>query len=104
MKTLTCPRFESCSAPICPIDDDWRLRTHRKGEAVCHWVRQLAKAPAGDAMGSAAAELLARVLQLIPELFSRHAAIKTAFHRAARSGSKSSAFGHQSALTDLQSA
>lgn len=38
-----CPKFEGCSATVCPLDSDWRLRTHSKGERVCLWLREAAK-------------------------------------------------------------
>ena len=26
MKISDCPKYETCSAPICPLDKDWKLR------------------------------------------------------------------------------
>jgi len=31
-----CPSFGKCSANICPLDPEQHLRTHVKGEDVCH--------------------------------------------------------------------
>lgn len=30
-----CPKFDKCSAPICPLDKDKHLRVYYKGEPVC---------------------------------------------------------------------
>ncbi|MBU1091887.1 hypothetical protein KKA27_03450 [Patescibacteria group bacterium] len=30
-----CPRFSFCSAPICPLDPDWKNRTYLPGEPIC---------------------------------------------------------------------
>ena len=37
----SCPKFEKCSANICPIDRDWQKRTHKKGERVCIFLRKM---------------------------------------------------------------
>ena len=47
-----CPKFDRCSAPICPVDN-WTLRYHAKGESVCFYLREAAKhggrlPPTGD--------------------------------------------------------
>ena len=31
-----CPSFNKCSANVCPLDPEQHLRTHVKGEEVCH--------------------------------------------------------------------
>jgi len=36
-----CPKFLKCSAPICPLDRDWKQRTHLKGERVCFYLREM---------------------------------------------------------------
>lgn len=38
-----CPKFDSCSAPICPLDPDWSERKHIKDEPVCYYLREWAK-------------------------------------------------------------
>ncbi len=43
MKIEDCPRFDRCSAPICPLDRDWRLRKHLSGEPICAYLREAAK-------------------------------------------------------------
>ena len=43
MKIEDCPRFDRCSAPICPLDTDWQLRTHLPGEPICAFLREAAK-------------------------------------------------------------
>lgn len=39
-----CPRYDKCSAPICPVDPNWRRRSHLEGERVCVWLTELSKA------------------------------------------------------------
>ena len=43
MKMDDCPKFESCSAPICPLDPDWRKRRHLKVERVCFYLCEAQK-------------------------------------------------------------
>ena len=41
MPTLTpqqCPRYDSCSAPICPLDPDALKRRMLRDERVCHYI------------------------------------------------------------------
>jgi len=38
-----CPKYEKCSANICPLDRDWKLRSHLKGEPTCFYLREYVK-------------------------------------------------------------
>ena len=38
-----CRFYETCSAPLCPVDLDWRKRVMLKGEAVCFYLREAVK-------------------------------------------------------------
>jgi hypothetical protein len=39
-----CPRYEACSAPLCPLNRDRSVRSHLRGEPVCGFLRELVKA------------------------------------------------------------
>ena len=41
-----CPKYMGCSAPLCPLDPDWRLRAHNNGDRVCLYLRESVKAGA----------------------------------------------------------
>lgn len=43
IKPTACPKWEKCSAPICPLDEDWRDRVHRDGDRVCFYLTEYAK-------------------------------------------------------------
>jgi hypothetical protein len=45
---MKCPRFNHCSAPLCPIDPVWRKRAMLKNERVCHYLTEVCKAAAFD--------------------------------------------------------
>jgi len=59
----SCPKWESCSAPICPLDTRWRESTHLAGERVCLYLREASK-PGGRALleGALPGELVSKVL------------------------------------------
>ena len=38
-----CPKFDKCSANICPIDAEMIFRSHLAGEPVCLYLREYAK-------------------------------------------------------------
>jgi hypothetical protein len=85
-----CPKSCRCSAPICPLDPDWRLRVHLKGEPVCHWLRCLVK-PGGRAIlgGCVPTEVAQAIVGAHSEVIARYAPIKFALKRAAKSGFRS---------------
>lgn len=40
----SCPKFSTCNAPVCPLNEKWRMTRHLPGEAVCLYLREAAKA------------------------------------------------------------
>ena len=93
---IECPRFDGCSAPICPLDPDCLDRAHLKDEAVCFYLRLHVKnALCGLKPGCVPANLLIRVVQSYPRLIARYAPLKSAFLRAAKSPPKSFLKGEQ---------
>jgi len=49
MDMSKCPKFDGCSAPICPLDPEWRIRKHLDGERVCFYLTEFSK-EAGKAL------------------------------------------------------
>lgn len=45
---MSCPKFDSCSAPICPLDRDYQSRLYLDGEPVCFYMMEYVK-PSGEA-------------------------------------------------------
>ena len=81
-----CPRFDRCSAPICPIDKDWKERVHLKGERVCAYLRRYAKDPLwGEKQGTVPTELWLKVVAVYPQVIARYVPIKKALKRASDS-------------------
>ena len=81
---VVCPKFDHCSAPICPIDPEWQKRVHIKGDPVCFYLRQHAKDPLwGQKVGGVARKLINKVGEVYPEIIARYAPIKNSLARAA---------------------
>jgi hypothetical protein len=43
MKMSDCTHFDKCSAPVCPLDSNWRERTHRAEDRVCLFLSEAVK-------------------------------------------------------------
>ena len=95
-ESIECPRFDGCSAPICPIDPKWAERGCRKGEAVCHFMRMHAKnALQGQKAGSVPEEMVETVVTVFQEICDRYAPLKTSLERAALSRPKGFSLGEE---------
>lgn len=46
MTPRDCPRYDRCSANVCPLDQDWRRRLHVRGDEVCFVLLESVKADA----------------------------------------------------------
>lgn len=91
-----CPRWDSCSAPVCPLDPLWRQVPHLCGERVCGYLLELAK-PGGEGRirSALSSNLVERVSEAYRELTDdrAHAArgrgyIRAVLSRAATTGSR----------------
>ena len=89
MTPESCPRYETCSAPICPLDARWRHRHYGCGEAVCGFVlesvKMLGAATVRRQLGDEAATA---VIQAAPEMAQRFPFIAHRLSRAAAQGSR----------------
>jgi len=80
-----CPKFDRCSAPICPLDPDVFRRVYLPGEAICFYLAESVK-PGAEARfrqvhsGNAIWEA---IRALDPPL-SRYALLRKALQRAKR--------------------
>ena len=77
MKMEDCNKFDSCSAPICPLDEDYKIRTHLTGERVCLYLREYAKKDTlGDLKVSVPTEMFNRLAMVSKDILSRPAGDK----------------------------
>lgn len=84
-----CPKFIQCAANVCPLDPEWRKRSHLKGERVCFYLAEAVKDHAqANFEGVRLGKLFEVVHRSIPEIISRHVPIKKALARAATCGAR----------------
>ncbi len=89
MKMSDCPRFDKCSAPICPLDSDWRLRVYRKGEPICFYLLEYVKPDAkAQFQGSIGVPIYEAIQTSIDAMSHRYAPLCRALERAKRTGSR----------------
>ena len=89
MNMEDCPKYERCSAPICPLDPNWRKRRHLKGERVCFYLCEAQKGGSEAIFGGRGLEELYRLMvEATPDIFIRWRPIKSALAKAAKSGSR----------------
>jgi len=70
MKLEDCPKFDKCSAPLCPLDDGLHKRSHLQGERICQYVTRYAKIPFRDDLkGSIGDEHYKLVAEHYPYIF-----------------------------------
>jgi hypothetical protein len=73
MTPETCPKFNTCSAPICPLDRGWRRAVHLPGERTCYYLRCAVKPGeadrlAGDPVGRVVLPLVGPVAERFPDI------------------------------------
>jgi hypothetical protein len=89
MKISNCPRFDKCSAPICPLDRNWKLRVYLKGEPICFYLLEYVKPNAkAQFQGSIGVRIYAAVQTSIDAMSHRYAPLRRALERAKRTGSR----------------
>lgn len=84
-----CPKFNSCNAPVCPIDPDWQKRKHISGDKCCVFLLELAKTDHMINFESAGlTNLHAAISDVKDEILASSASIKRNFDRAADTNSR----------------
>jgi len=85
MNMHDCPKFDSCSAPICPLDPDWELRSHLDGERVCYYLTEYSKLAAKPILaGGLTAEHYQAIEQGYPKIIAAHPRIKRQLERSSK--------------------
>ena len=84
-----CPKFDKCIAPICPLDDDWGLRSHLNGERVCYYLTEYSKEAVRPLLRRVlAGELYERIAEQHPRIIEAHALIKRRLLISSKKGSR----------------
>lgn len=82
----SCPKWKTCSAPVCPLDPNYSRCKTLNGESVCPWLREAVKA---DGAGNIPADIAPAVMRALPILQETGgAALKGKLKRAAQCASR----------------
>jgi hypothetical protein len=86
---IGCDRFDTCSANICPLDQDWHQRKHLNGERICFYLIEAQKINAKAVFESGGrGYLYLLMVEATPAIINRHYAIKYALNQAKKTGSR----------------
>ena len=89
MKLEDCPKFDHCSAPLCPLDDERQKRKHLRGERLCIYVLEYAKEPFRDNLrGSISEEHWKAVAEAFPDIYDRCAHTRFVIKEASKTPSR----------------
>jgi len=86
---MNCPRFDTCNAPICPLEQHYYRRTYLTGEPVCFFMLESVK-PLGQlniwgAIGGKGAGLVGEAVEWA---FLAYGPIRKRLQRASRTPSR----------------
>ena len=85
MHMYDCPKFDHCSAPICPLDDDWELRSHLNGERVCYYLTEYSKEAARPILRRLlAVEHYETIAEQHPRIIATHPLIRRQLSRSSK--------------------
>jgi len=84
-----CTKFQACSAPICPLDTNWRKTVHLKGERVCFYLCEAQKGGSEARFrGKGLEKLYQLMVEATPDISIRWEPIRKVLKRAAKTGSR----------------
>lgn len=88
-KMRSCPRWDKCNAPICPLDALWERRAMQSSDPVCFYLIEAAK-PGAEPLFQRRGwgDLYRTMVALAPSLSARWGRIARALQRAPFSGSR----------------
>jgi hypothetical protein len=86
---MKCPKWEKCSANICPLDPDWHQRTHGPGDVSCFYLVEAHKNGSEKRFELCGLrEMYLAVRAATPAICARWAAIRRTVERAPETGSR----------------
>lgn len=84
-----CPKWEKCSAPICPLDTDWKKRMMLAEDRVCFLMNEAVKSGAEDRFKlSAYSELYATIHEAMHNIIASNVIIKNRLNKASNKQSR----------------
>lgn len=84
-----CPKFQTCNAPVCPLDDDWRKRSNLKEDSTCFYLIESVKHGAETHFqGAGLGQLLTVIVRARSDITATHKRIATKLEAARLTGSR----------------
>ncbi len=84
-----CPKYQTCNAPVCPIDPAWARRLNRKEDSTCFYLCESVKHGSRALFeGAGLGELYEAIHRATPDIVDRHTRIRRALERAKQTGSR----------------
>jgi len=83
-----CPRYDRCSANVCPLDAAWRKRSHVRGDEVCFMLTESVKADAAANFAHSGWSWLLEVVRPVASSKSLPEDIVRTLERAKTTGSR----------------
>ena len=86
---VRCPRFDSCSASICPLDPQWPRAQHLQSERVCGLLTEVGKVGGRVRVASIlTTEQFAILVREWPKVEARWSDIRIRLRASAKTGSR----------------
>jgi len=86
---VRCPRFDSCSAPICPLDPQWPSAQHIQGERVCGFLTEVVKVGGQSRVaGIVTPEQFAVLVRECPKVEARWSDIRIRLRASSKTSSR----------------
>ncbi len=90
--TINCHKWNSCNAPVCPLDPNWHAHRHLAGEPVCLWLRESVKNDGERVLRQSLTGVnVEKVVAVKKILYARGGELKFRLERASESPSKATA-------------
>jgi len=89
MNMQDCPKYQKCSAPLCPLDLDITKRSYRKGEPICFYMNEFVKPGALARFEQSHMGVMFETIgDILPALFHRYGYIRRRLKRASTTPSR----------------
>lgn len=84
-----CPKYEKCSANVCPLDPEFEKTKHFYGDRFCLYLSEHGKTGSKALFASKGLiHIHDRITKVIPILFARSIMFKTHYDKASKTGSR----------------
>lgn len=98
-----CPKFNRCSAALCPLDSGWQRRSMTREDSVCFYLAEASKEGAEARFKGVYDEpIYLQARSALPEMVASSNILKKRLERAARSGSRLDAIRRLTSLKTTQ--